>query len=114
MDIYESNRPGWKALLLILSVVALALLIAGCQAVAAPTQNTGSSDSQTPAPEIKRVPLADAKAAFDSQSAVFVDVRGAETYSQGHVPGALNIPLADIEKRAGELDPNKWIITYCS
>jgi 3-mercaptopyruvate sulfurtransferase SseA len=77
-------------------------------------QTAGPSDSLTPAPEIKRVPLEEAKAAFDSQSAVFVDVRSAETYNQGHIPGAINIPLAEMATRASELDPNQWIITYCT
>ena len=28
--------------------------------------------------------------------------------------GALNIPLGDIETRYRELNPNQWIITYCT
>ena len=65
-------------------------------------------------PEIKRVSLEDAKAALDAKTAVFVDVRGAEVYAMSHVVGSLSIPLADLETRLGELDPNQWIITYCT
>ena len=65
-------------------------------------------------PEIERVSLADAKAASDTGSAVFIDVRIAEAYIGGHIPGALNIPLGDLETRLNELDPNQWIITYCT
>jgi rhodanese-related sulfurtransferase len=31
-----------------------------------------------------------------------------------HIPGSLSIPLAEIETRLSELDPNQWIITYCT
>jgi hypothetical protein len=64
--------------------------------------------------EIQRVPLQQAKAAFDARSAVFLDVRGASFYATAHIPGALNIPLADLETRLNELDPSQWIIPYCT
>jgi hypothetical protein len=65
-------------------------------------------------PEIGRVSLEKAKAAFDARSAVFIDVRSADAYAAARIPGALNIPLADIATRLNELDPNQWIITYCT
>ncbi len=87
-------------------------------------QNNGGQAIQSPAvsnehdeetyPEIKRVSLDDAKAAFDAGTAVFVDVRGAEVYAMSHIAGSLSIPLAEIETRLGELDKTKWIIPYCT
>ena len=65
-------------------------------------------------PEIQRVYLEQAKAAFDDRSAVFLDVRGAEFYAFSHIPGAVNIPLADLSTRLNELDPDQWIIPYCT
>lgn len=65
-------------------------------------------------PEIPRVSLEDAKAALDSSSAIFVDVRSAETYAESHIKDSVNIPLAEIESRIGELEANQWIITYCT
>ena len=69
---------------------------------------------ETPIDQIQRVSLANAKAAFDSQSATFVDVRDVQSYNQGHIPGAVNIPLAELESHLNELNPNQWIITYCT
>ena len=73
---------------------------------------------QTPTPasaaQVQRVSLADAKAAFDAKTAIFLDVRDSSSYAAGHIPGALNIPLADVPTRMGELDPKAWIITYCT
>ena len=76
-----------------------------------PVSGAPSADTH---PEIPRVPLDKAKAAFDSRSAVFVDVRGTAAYTVSHIPGALDIPLADIPTRLTELNPNQWIITYCT
>ncbi len=42
-----------------------------------------------------------------------VDVRPTEEYAAGHLPGAINVPLADIEKNAGRLPRDREIIAYC-
>jgi 3-mercaptopyruvate sulfurtransferase SseA len=63
-------------------------------------------------PDIARVSLADARAAYETRSAVFLDVRDASSYTQSHIPGALSIPLGDLPDRLGELDPEDWIIPY--
>ncbi|NQT68462.1 MAG: rhodanese-like domain-containing protein [Desulfobacteraceae bacterium] len=43
-----------------------------------------------------------------------VDVRDAAEYAEGHIPGAVNIPLASFAMRSGELDKNMIIIVYCN
>jgi rhodanese-related sulfurtransferase/rubrerythrin len=43
-----------------------------------------------------------------------LDVRQPEEYRQGHIPGALLIPLPELEERSAELDPDGRIITYCA
>jgi 3-mercaptopyruvate sulfurtransferase SseA len=80
---------------------------------AAPTAASAAS-SDLPFPEVERVSLADARAALEDGSAVFVDVRSADVFAISHVPGAVNIPSTDILARLSELDPNRWIITYCT
>ena len=65
-------------------------------------------------PEIQRVSIDEAKAAHDSNSGVFVDVRSAEAYQASHISGAINIPSEELEARMGELDKTQWIITYCT
>ncbi|ACZ31165.1 Rhodanese domain protein [Xylanimonas cellulosilytica DSM 15894] len=43
-----------------------------------------------------------------------VDVRSAEGYAQGHVPGALHIPLDDIADRAAaEVPIDLPVVVYC-
>ncbi len=42
-----------------------------------------------------------------------LDVRPPEEYSAGHIPGAINVPLANLEKRLLELPKNAEIVAYC-
>ncbi len=42
-----------------------------------------------------------------------VDVRPAEEYAAGHIPGAINIPLPELQKRLGDLPKRKEIVAYC-
>jgi hypothetical protein len=65
-------------------------------------------------PDIPRVGIGDAKAAYDTGSAVFVDVRGSDAFAQSHIVGALSIPLGELPDRMKELNPANWIITYCT
>lgn len=45
---------------------------------------------------------------------VFVDVRSAEEYAAGHIPGALNIPLDRLAFSVDDLPERGQIITVCS
>ena len=42
-----------------------------------------------------------------------LDVRPPEEYAAGHVAGAINIPLPEINKRLHELPANREIVAYC-
>ena len=42
-----------------------------------------------------------------------LDVRPPDEFEVGHLPGAINIPLADLEARLAELDPAQQIVAYC-
>ncbi len=65
-------------------------------------------------PDVPRVSLADARAAYETSGAVFLDVRDAESYAQNHIAGAISIPLNELPDRMGELNKSDWIITYCT
>lgn len=43
-----------------------------------------------------------------------VDVRSEETFEEGHIPGAKNIPLDRIIGELKSLPKNKTIVTYCA
>jgi rhodanese-related sulfurtransferase/DNA-binding transcriptional ArsR family regulator len=42
-----------------------------------------------------------------------IDVRPREEYVAGHIPGAISLPLADLQKRIGQLRKRRDIVAYC-
>lgn len=42
-----------------------------------------------------------------------LDVRPTEEFAAGHLPGAVNIPIHELEKRLGELPKRREVIAYC-
>ncbi len=42
-----------------------------------------------------------------------LDVRPPEEFAAGHLPGAINIPIHELEKRLSELPKRKEIVAYC-
>jgi rhodanese-related sulfurtransferase len=60
--------------------------------------------------------VSDVRASLESGDPGFVliDSRGEEGWRQGHLPGALHMPTAEIPTRAPrELDPAVPVVTYC-
>ena len=50
---------------------------------------------------------------MEPESYTLLDVRCEIEYMNGHIQGAINIPLDDLRERLGELDKNKIIVVYC-
>jgi len=48
-----------------------------------------------------------------SGMATVLDVRPEDEFRQGHLPGALSIPLIQLERRFAELSADREIIAYC-
>lgn len=42
-----------------------------------------------------------------------LDVRPADEFATGHLPGAVNVPLGELEQRLSDLDPEQEIVAYC-
>lgn len=42
-----------------------------------------------------------------------IDVRPADEFAAGHLPGAINMPIEDLEARLGELPRRKEVVAYC-
>jgi rhodanese-related sulfurtransferase/rubrerythrin len=58
--------------------------------------------------EVKTILDKDKKGEF-----FLLDVRQPEEYEDGHIPGAMLIPLGELEARQAELERDKKIIAYC-
>lgn len=44
---------------------------------------------------------------------IVLDVRPADEYEAGHIPGAINVPARELEKQIKKLDNKKEIVAYC-
>lgn len=42
-----------------------------------------------------------------------LDVRPVEEYQSGHVPGSINVPLSELEKRLDQFDITQEVVAYC-
>ncbi len=83
-------------------IFALLLLASGCTA---PIEAATDPVAQ---PARADVDTATLKAELDSGRVPLVlDVRSSEEFASGHVPGARNISVDQLERRLGELDPFK-------
>lgn len=60
-----------------------------------------------PAATSTTIGVADLKARMDQGAVTLVDVRTPAEYNDGHVPGAVNIPLDELGGRLAELEPHK-------
>ena len=45
--------------------------------------------------------------------AVLIDVRPTHEFEAGHLPGALGIPLDQLEERLSELPRDRMVVAYC-
>jgi len=68
---------------------------------------SGGSDAPEP------VSRADLAARLAEGSVTVLDVRPADEYAAGHIPGALNATLADLEQILPGLAPDTEIVAYC-
>ena len=63
--------------------------------------------------ELEPVPAREVLERAKKGLVVVLDVRPPEEFSAGHLPGAVNIPIHELEKRLKELPRRKEIIAYC-
>lgn len=108
-----------KTFILLAVVILLTTAVTGCNSreTRASTKTSAAATADqpaTPADDVKRISIEDARTAFDGGRAVIIDVRAEPSYKAGHIKGASLIPYNEIGARAGELPKDKLIILYCS
>ena len=50
---------------------------------------------------------------IQNQDVIVLDVRPREEYEKGHIPGALSIPLSQLQSRLAEIPKDREIVAYC-
>jgi len=63
-------------------------------------------------PEVD-VTVQEAQRLWENKEAVLIDVRTPAEYRGGHIPGVVNIPLDELEKRMGEVPKDKKVVLIC-
>ena len=48
-----------------------------------------------------------------NQAAQWIDVRSAAEFAAGHIPGAINIPMDQVESRLADLQADKPVVLIC-
>ena len=95
------------------SILALSLLLSACAGEAGAAQENAAEPASD---AVQKLTPEQAKARMDSGDAVLVvDVRTAEEYAQGHVPGAVLLPVTELEADAPTRLPvqDAEILVYC-
>ena len=104
----------------IFAAIAGLLVIAACTDI---PETVVVSTSPTPGPtaapksdgqDAPRISLADAKKAFDDGTATFIDTHPKATFDAGHIPGAINVTVQDLETKFDSIPKGRRIIAYCS
>jgi rhodanese-related sulfurtransferase len=64
-------------------------------------------------PNVPETDVTHTAQAREGGSAQIVDVREPEEWAEGHIPGAIHIPLGELAARTGELDSGQPAIVVC-
>jgi rhodanese-related sulfurtransferase len=70
-------------------------------------------DYLTARDQMEVVSRAELLARADGGDVVLLDVRPREEYEAGHIPGAVSIPLAELERRLTSLPREAEVVAYC-
>lgn len=62
---------------------------------------------------LESITVDDLLARSKKEKMLLLDVRPADEFEAGHIPGAISIPLSQLKKRLGELPKGKTIVAYC-
>lgn len=95
-------------------LAALLITLAGCTSSAMPssTVDPGGSEASQPPGLAPTVSVAEA-AALREGGALMLDVREPPEWAEGHIPGAVLVPLGELQARIAEIDGTRSIVVVC-
>jgi hydroxyacylglutathione hydrolase len=92
------------------SIFAVAAIVFALGLIVSP-----SSSGETKAVEsFRRIDVGELTPLVARGEVTIIDVRDADAYLAGHIPGSLQIPLSRIEGEIPYLPKGKRIVTYCT
>lgn len=63
--------------------------------------------------ELEPLQAEDLLARLRDEEVTLLDVRPEDEFRTGHIPGAVSIPVNELERRLSELSPGKEVVAYC-
>ena len=80
-----------------------------------PRNCVGKSQSTESAMEHQTISRNELRARLRDRSLILLDVLPKESYVDAHIPGAINLPVVEIEAKARQLisNSNQQIVVYC-
>lgn len=105
---------GWRGLV-VFGAAVVAVLAAGGQLRAAQDPAPGvQGDAKS---DVPRLAMADFRVMVAAKSVLVIDVRDADSFKAGHIPGAINVAIDDFAKRADQIKTKangRAVVLYCS
>lgn len=100
-----------RAILAIVYCMGL-IFIVGCGHISASMDMQANASGEAQA-KSRDVSAQEALALWGNTLCVVIDVRTPEEYKEGHVPGATNIPLDQLEARMPEVSKDQKVLLIC-
>jgi rhodanese-related sulfurtransferase/DNA-binding transcriptional ArsR family regulator len=63
--------------------------------------------------DLEAIDMQELRARLEDDAVIVLDVRPAEEYRAGHIPGARSVPVAELEQVLRDLPPDREIVAYC-
>lgn len=110
----NTNRTWIKYALLPFAALLVLSLMTACSSDAEQASDSGSGNKTTGTSEI--ISPEDARTMLEDSSVVLIDVRTPEEFAEGHIEGALLLPVDEIDEESiSELvaDKDTPVVLYC-
>lgn len=107
-----ARKSGGKANLILWGVLAL-VAVGVIALLLIPKGGTGGTGAANAPTGVQDVAAADFQKSIDAGYQL-IDVRTAQEYAQGHIPGAINIPIDSLPQSVAQIDKTKGVAVYCA
>lgn len=92
---------------------AVVALVIGCLCLLAPADAAAEKEARA---KVKKISIEEFEEMKEEENTVILDVRSAEEFEAGHVPGAVNVPINadDFDQQLEALDKNRTYLVHCA
>jgi len=106
------DRRGSRLLEMVVPLLSLTVVCGGCaigrtEGISSAGADRATQNNPEQAMSIAQVTPEEAKRLLDSGGFVYLDVRTAPEFVNGHAPSALNIPVAEVNPQIGRMELNE-------